>query len=169
MKFKPLPPLEELKEHLDYNPDTGIITWKKPTHQCIKVGQEAGYITYYGYKAIEFKRQQYRLHRIAYYMYHGIDPLEKMVDHENRNKQDNWIKNLRLATCPENGRNRKLHKNNTSGITGVTWDKREGKWKAHINLNGKHKSLGWYINIQDAEQARKEGEIKYFGKFRRLD
>ena len=29
MRYKPLPPLEELKEFLDYNPDTGIFTWIK--------------------------------------------------------------------------------------------------------------------------------------------
>ena len=42
MKAKPLPPLEELKEFLDYNPDTGIFTWKKQVAPNIKVGQKAG-------------------------------------------------------------------------------------------------------------------------------
>ena len=167
-KHLPLPPLEELKEFLDYNPDTGIIIWKKSPSNRVKVGGEAGYITYHGYKAIKFKNQQYRFHRIAYYMHHGIDPLGKMVDHENLNKQDNWIKNLRLATRPENGWNRKLNTNNTSGVMGVCWLEKRKRWVAQIKVNGK---TMWrsFVNKEDAIQARKEAEKKYFGKFRRSD
>ena len=50
MIARPLPPLEELKEFLDYNPDTGIFTWKKQVAPNIKVGQKAGVMhswTYY--------------------------------------------------------------------------------------------------------------------------
>tara|TARA_R100000963_G_C4583449_1_gene63475 strand:+ start:38 stop:550 length:513 start_codon:yes stop_codon:yes gene_type:complete len=170
MKIKPLPPLEELKEVLDYNPDTGIIIWKKKVRGNVEIGQEAGSVNSKGYRIIKFKRKQYLAHRIAYYMYHGIDPLEKkLLDHENLNKQDNWIKNLRLATHQENGRNRNLNKNNTSGATGVGWHKIRRKWEAHIKVNFKKKFLGFFVNKEDAIQARKEGEKKYFGKFRRLD
>ena len=168
-KNLPLPPLEELKEVLDYNPDTGVIIWKKKVSGNVEIGQEAGYITYYGYKAIKFKSQQYRFHRIAYYMHHGIDPLEKMVDHENLNKQDNWIKNLRLATRPENGRNAKLRSTNISGVTGVFWRKTHKKWAAVIGVNGGKIWLGQFVNKEDADQVRKEAEKKYFGKFRRKD
>ena len=173
MKFHPLPPLEELKEHFDYNPDTGIIIWKKPTNPRIKVGAEAGHKTVKTknlvYREIKFNYTQYKAHRLAYYMYHGIDPRNNDVDHEDRNGLNNKINNLRLATRLENSRNRKFQKNNTSGVTGVTWDKRRGRWVAQLKLNGKYKFLGYYLNIQDAAQARKEGEKKYFGKFRRQD
>ncbi len=169
MKIKPLPPLEELKEVLDYNPDTGIIIWKKKVRGNIEIGQEAGSVNSMGYRVIKFKRKTYLAHRIAYYMYHGIDPLEKMLDHENLNKQDNWIKNLRLATHQENGRNRNLNKNNTSGATGVYWNKGAQKWEAHIKINGKKKFLGYFLNKEDAIPVRKEAELKYFGKFRRQD
>jgi len=170
-KNLPLPPLEKLKEYLDYNPDTGVIIWKKKTSvkARIKIGQEAGSVNGKGYRIIHFKNKDYLAHRLAYYMYHGIDPLEKMLDHENLNKQDNWIKNLRLATRPENGRNRGPNKNNTSGVTGVYWHKTAQKWQAQIMVNGKTKYLGLYINKEDAIQARKEAEKKYFGKFRRKD
>jgi hypothetical protein len=172
-KFHPLPPLEELKEFLDYNPETGIFIWKKTTNPRIKVGSEAGCekvkTKNLVYREIKFNYIQYRAHRLAYYMYHGIDPRNNDIDHEDRNGLNNKINNLRLATHSDNSKNRSIAENNTSGVTGVTWDKRRGKWQAQLKLNGKHKFLGYYLNIQDAAQARKEGEKKYFGKFRRQD
>ena len=72
-KYKPLPPLEELKEYLDYNPDTGILTWIKQPVNTVEVGQEAGSKHSKGYIIISFKGNSYFAHRIAYYMYHGID------------------------------------------------------------------------------------------------
>ena len=173
MKFKPLPPLEELKEHLDYNPDTGIITWKKPTHFCVKVGEEAGCLNAQTetvvYRWIQFNHIRYKAHRLACYMYYGIDPLEKEIDHIDGNGLNNKINNLRLATHSENARNRSMAKKNTSGITGVHWNKKRKKWEAYIKVGYKQKFLGYFLNKEDAIQARKEAEKKYFGKFRRQD
>jgi len=172
-KNLPLPPLEELKEFFDYNPDTGIIIWKKPTNQRIKVGQEAGSLNVRTknlvYRLIKFNHGNYKAHRLAYYMHHGIDPRNNDIDHEDGNGLNNKINNLRVATRSENGRNRKLQKNNTSGVTGVAWDKKRRRWEARIKINGKVRYLGYYPNIQDAIQVRKEAEKKYFGKFRRSD
>jgi len=165
MKHRPLPPLEELKEFLDYNPDTGIITWKK-AKQGIRVGQVGGAINSDDRKTrmqIYFNCICYMLHRVAYYIYHGVDPLEKQIDHIDGNPLNNKIDNLRLATNEENQRNRSISKNNTSGTTGVTWIKECQKWRAHIkNIN-----LGHFINKEDAIQTRIEAEKKYFGEFRR--
>jgi len=170
MKYRPLPPLEELKEFLDYNPDTGIFTWIKKPNRRVKVGQVAGTMTSKGYVRIQFKDIRYLAHRLAYYMYHGVDPLENLVDHKYGHNSNNNIKNLRLATNPQNGRNRvNLPSNNTSGVIGVYWDKTVKKWRATLMLNGKRKNLGYFINKEDAVKARKEGAIKYFGDFRSKD
>ena len=56
----------------------------------------------------------------------------------------------------------KLLSNNTSGYTGVTWDKNRNKWIAQIVFKDKRIFLGRYTNIEDAIQARKEAEYKYF-------
>ena len=58
--------------------------------------------------------------------------------------------------------NRRLQSNNTSGYTGVSFDKKTNKWMARINKV----TLGYFENIEDAIKARKEAEIKYFGEFR---
>jgi len=168
MKNTPLPPLEELKEYLDYNPDTGEFTWKKATHKRIKIGQEAGTISK-GYRRIQFNKKKCQAHRLAYYMYHGIDPLESEVDHIDGNYYNNKIDNLRLATHGENQRNRKLQINNTSGRTGVCWYKRYQTWASYIYVDKKRIHLGSFTDKEDAIQAREEAEIKYFGEFRRQD
>ena len=163
-----MPPLEELKEFLDYNPDTGIFTWIKKPCKKINVGQQAGTINNKGYIQITFRGFLYLAHRLAYYMYHGVDPLENLVDHKYGDKSNNKIKDLRLANNSQNGANHiKLRSDNTSGVTGVYWCKTRKKWVAAIKVNGKRKQLGGYfINKEDAIKARKEGEIKYFGDFR---
>ena len=106
-------------------------------------------------------------------MYYGVDPLENEVDHENGNKSDNTIKNLRLATHANNTKNRKLSKNNTSGKSGVVWVEKNKNWtpywESNIRINGRRIYLGCFTNKEDAIKAREEAEIKYFGEFRRKE
>lgn len=64
--------------------------------------------------------------------------------------------------------NRKLNKNNSSGVTGVTYDKRRKKWAAQITFKNKGYSLGRYPKKRDAIRARKEAEECFFGKYREM-
>jgi len=175
MKFIPLPPLEELKEYLDYNPDTGILTWIK-NRGCMKKGQQVGSLHKGNtcvYLRMQFKGKPYVVHRLAYFIYHGIDPLEKNIDHRDGNGLNNKITNLRLATASSNGHNRSLSKNNTSGKSGVSWMSFRkygtGRWIARITFNNECIYLGSYVNKKDAIQVRNEAEKKYYGEFRRQD
>ena len=100
-------------------------------------------------------------------MYHGVDPLENLVDHKYGDGSNNKIKDLTLATYSQNGINRvNLNRNNTSGVIGVCWHKRFKKWQAQIIVNKVYKYLGSFTNKEDAIKARREAEIKYFGDFR---
>lgn len=83
--------------------------------------------------------------------------------YRNRNKLDNRKENLRVATATENVLNRGIYKNNTSGIRGVSFNKRKNKWVARLTYNKKVISLGYFNNLEDAKKARLDGEIKYFG------
>ena len=170
MKANPLPPLEELKEFLDYNPDTGIFTWIKKPSRKIKVGQVAGRASANGYVRIKFKYIDYYAHRLAYYMYHGVDPLESLVDHKYGDGSNNKIKNLRLANKFQNSTNRvNLPSNNTSGVIGVSWNKKLKKWQVQIIVNKVQKHLGLFTNKEEAIKVRREAEIKYYGDFRSKD
>lgn len=50
--------------------------------------------------------------------------------------------------------NQRMQNNNTSGFTGVDWDKRYSKWRARIQIYGKCKYIGYFYNIEDAVKAR---------------
>lgn len=94
-----------------------------------------------------------------------------VIDHKthpygNEHKIDNRKQNLRIVTKQKNQINRSLQSNNTSGCTGVWLDKRRQKWVAQIIIDGKHIHLGQFIDKEDAINARKEAEVKYFGEYR---
>lgn len=89
----------------------------------------------------------------------------EFVDHINGDKLDNRLSNLRIVTNQQNCMNRKLVSNNTSGVTGVYWNKGMSKWQAQIMYKRKYMYLGCYDNIEDAVKARKDAEKKYFGEF----
>src|SRR4051812_22882030 len=62
-------------------------------------------------------------------------------DHINRDIHDNRRENLRVATRSQNGANRKVMSNNTSGFRGVIYlPKLEGKkpWRAQPKKDGKY-------------------------------
>ena len=55
-----------------------------------------------------------------------------------------------------------LCKNNTSGVTGVYWEKSTNKWNARIEFQKRKINLGYFSSFEDAVNARKEAEEKYF-------
>ena len=78
-----------------------------------------------------------------------------VVDHINRDGLDNRRCNLRLATKAQNGANRKLNSNSTSGAKGVVWATNKGKWRVLVGLNGKKHHGGYFESVAEAhERAR---------------
>ena len=95
-----------------------------------------------------------------------MNPSDDMVvDHINHNKLDNRRENLRVCTAHQNSMNKSKYCNNTSGVTGVVWDKLRNKWKAQICINSKMKHLGYYNTKEEAIEARRLAEIEYYGEF----
>ena len=93
-------------------------------------------------------------------------PDDMMVDHINRNPLDNRKSNLRIVNNQQNSMNKGHQKRNTSGHKGVSWDKSRNKWYAYITVNYKLINLGRFSILEDAIEARKKAEIKYFGEYR---
>lgn len=88
------------------------------------------------------------------------------VDHiKSDAKYDNRKSNLRIATQSQNRMNCKLRSNNKSGVTGVNWHKAYNKWKARITKDGKEIHLGYFENLNDAIEARKQAEQIMFGEW----
>lgn len=72
--------------------------------------------------------------------------------------------NCRWADDFEQARNQRIRKSNTSGVRGVNWHRKSGKWTARIAVNGKRIHLGDFVHIESAAIARVKAELKYFGK-----
>jgi hypothetical protein len=97
-------------------------------------------------------------------------PNGMIVDHKqhpprNGHKKDNRKENLEIKTQSQNMMNASLSSNNTSGVKGVSWSNKEQRWKVRIGINNKQIYIGTFINKQDAIDARKKAEEKYFGKY----
>ena len=54
---------------------------------------------------------------------------------------------------------------NLSGVRGVYYDGKRGKYRARIKFRRKIYNLGYFTNLEDAIKARKRAEEDYFGKF----
>ena len=87
------------------------------------------------------------------------------VDHSNWDKSNNRKSNLRIATKSENNTNIKRKTNNTSGYTGVTVNKRTGKYVARITKNKRRIYLGTFNSFEDAINARHEAELVLHGEW----
>ena len=85
--------------------------------------------------------------------------------HGKDTRYDNRKENLRIVTTQQNSMNSALYKNSTSGVTGVTWHKRDNVWQARIKVGYKYIHLGYFDNFENAVKARKEAEDKYFGEY----
>ena len=142
MRFKKLPDLEYLREILDYDPETGVFTWKKKIASRQYIGEEAGHVDNKGYLVIGISKQNYKAHRLAYYYVTGCDPRELQIDHADRDKLNNSFSNLRLANNSGNMHNR--------GLTGVHFHKLTQKWQASITHDNVRHYLGLFANVFDA-------------------
>ncbi len=91
--------------------------------------------------------------------------INQCVDHINKNKADNRKQNLRICKHAENDMNRSVYKNNSSGISGVRYDKQRNKWVANITYQNTRIFLGRFDSKEEAVKARLDKEISLFKDF----
>ena len=144
----------ELKSLLDYNSITGLFKWKNLNYST------TGCINGDGYINIKINNKIYLAHQLAVLYITGIFPIDQ-VDHGNHIRSDNRWSNLSEATYASNSKNKSKAKNNTSGVTGVRWNKRDKRWVARIKVNGKQLHLGNFKNKTDAIAARLAANTEY--------
>ena len=56
----------------------------------------------------------------------------------------------------------KINANSSSGIRGVFFNRRTGKWRATLKFQGQYHYLGEFANVEDAIKARQRAEETYF-------
>jgi hypothetical protein len=132
-----LPTYERLHQVFDYK-DGHLV--RKDT------GLQTGHVHLYGYVKIRLDNKTYMEHRLIWKMFNK-DFETGTLDHINNNRSDNRIENLRIASRAENNRNAVLRKDNTSGVKGVNWNKRDMRWTASIMVDGKRKALGNFKDL----------------------
>ncbi|BAR92414.1 endonuclease [Pseudomonas phage PS-1] len=157
---------QKLRMLLDYNPETGDLTWR---HRIPDSGafnskfagkiagtiktEPSGYkkrnirVTISGNSALTINAS-----KVSWLIHYGEEPSGE-IDHVDGNALNNRISNLRCVPRTINMLNKSKYKNNTSGITGVSWHKQHGKWAAQACIDGKNRFLGSF-KTKEAAQAR---------------
>ena len=144
---------DRLRQLLSYDASTGIFTRRISQTNRVKVGDIAGSPNQKGYINIMVDGRLYPSHRLAWLYVHGEWP-RAQIDHINGTKTDNRIANLREATNSQNMQNmRTARSDNTSGLLGVRWHKRDKRWHARIMVDGKARHLGSFGSSDDAQAA----------------
>lgn len=138
---------------LNYNPETGILTWRRSPGPRSPEDSVAGSLNGDGYLTIQFSNKSYQAHRIAWYLHYKTDPGELEIDHDNGIKTDNRISNLRPATHQQNSFNSTKSSTNTSGIKGISWDSKSASWRARVMINSKSVHVGRFHTIEQAQKA----------------
>lgn len=172
-KYQSEPSQKWLQAALDYNPETGVFTWKGGRLNTAGrritrfVGAVAGFRRKDGYIEIGCGTLGHFLaHRLAWIYMHGAPP-KSLIDHKNQNRSDNRIENLRAADRSENARNSRCSSNNTSGHKGVSWIGRRNKWRVQLVLNKRMAFSGNFDRLEDAVEAIKAAREKLHGEFAR--
>jgi hypothetical protein len=151
-----------------YDPASGVLSYRRGVKGAGKsAGDEAGYVCpTNGYRMVGVNYKRPLVHRVIWKMVHGVDAI-KDIDHIDGNRLNNRIENLREATASQNGANAKLGKGNKSGVKGVYWWARVGKWQAAITHRREKIDLGRYDKLEDAATAVRVARERLHGEFAR--
>jgi len=162
---------EIVRELLDYNPETGILTWKqRGRHWFTKdqywkrwntryAGKQAAKSINrrpgdgYSIRKLQVLWKNYTAHKIIWLWMTGEFPKDQ-VDHIDRDGTNNKWSNLREADSFGNAKNRSKLRSNTSGVTGVNWHSSSNRWHARVSVDGFRHTLGFFAEDDLASAAK---------------
>ena len=163
---------EIVRELLDYNPDTGALTWKerdqkwfneerhcKAWNNRLANNPALSRVDRNGYLNGEMFGRFYLSHRIIWLWMTGQWP--NIIDHINGVTNDNKWHNLRNVDAHENCKNRRRSKTNTSGVTGVYLAFNGCSWVADIRDYLKVRRRWYFKTKEEAILRRKAAEILF--------
>jgi hypothetical protein len=146
--------IETLRDEFSYEPQTGLLRWRKPAGRAgrIPAGTVAGSLNHYGYIEVRVSGKLLKAHRVIWALMNGVWPQHE-IDHIDGDRSNNAWDNIREATHEQNLCNRGPQKNNTSGFKGVSWHRPSGKFRAAIKARGKHHYIGLFSTAAEASAA----------------
>ncbi len=151
--------IERLCEVFDYDPLTGIIIRKMgskgyhPNRQITRKNDK-------GYLVTTLDGKTYRVHQLIWFINYGSFVDE--IDHENRVRDDNRLRNLRLPTRLQNVVNSGPK---SAGYKGVTFCKCTQRWRAQIGFEYRNIHIGRYDTAELAALAYNKKARELFGEF----
>ncbi len=177
MRIGALPSVDTLNALLSYTAETGELRWKhrgpewftggKQTaahNAAIWNGKNAGKLIRAplrnGHLTVGLLGATALAHRVAWKMTTGEDP-GNVIDHIDGNPANNRISNLRVVSQTINSRNAKLSKNSKTGVNGVTFHERTGRWHARIMVSRKGIFLGSFATLEEAVAARRKADAEH--------
>lgn len=177
-KPKMLPDAERLRDILDYDPESGTLSWRARPRKTVRsnrrgigntrwAGKPAGSTHSSGHRNISIDGERYFAHRVIWKWMTGEEP-EFEVDHADTDKANDRWSNLRLATHSQNSINRPIRPDNTSGARGVDWNKAKGKWRVRIHADGRCHSVGYFVDLESARAAYAKAAAGLHGEYARI-
>lgn len=159
--------VERVREVLDYNPETGVFTWKI-SRKGAPFGKVAGSLGggddgLYWVICVDYER--YYAHRLAWFYVYGVWPTR--LDHKDTIKHHNAILNLREATTVQNSGNMRAHRKNKLGLKGVRLHSSGRYYQARIGVDHKDIHLGYFPTAEEAHEAYMVAAKKLHGDFAR--
>ena len=143
---------EYARSVLDYDPESGYLSWKTQVAFRVKPGDEAGWIRPEGYREVSLLGKSYKVHRVAFLLVNGEWP-KFHVDHINGVRDDNRWENLRDVPRRINNENqRQAAPRSKVGLLGVRHIARlkHNPYNAQIKVKGKVIALGCYPTPEEA-------------------
>lgn len=171
MEKRLIPTLSQIRSILEADLEIGRLFWKKRPESLFAnkaaaviwnkkyPGREAfTAINSAGYRVGKIFDQYHRAHRVIWLLHTGKWPLSG-IDHIDGIRSNNGISNLREVCQSGNNLNRAMSRNNTSGITGVSWHSSSSRWQATIQVGGVARHLGYFELKRDAHMARQREQV----------
>lgn len=160
-KVRPSP--SRLREVLNYNKTSGLLTWKVRAGPKT-AGSPAGCRLKKGYLHVGIDGQLFLGHVLVWTIVKGRWPVGE-IDHRNLDRRDNSWKNLREANDSENAANRPKRGDSLQPYKGV---RLQGKrWRAMTSINGRRQHLGYFKTAELAAAAYLAKQIEIHGDFAR--
>ena len=174
---------EYLHELFTYNEEEGCLYWKeRPQSHFSNKRAHTKFNKEWAYKKVGHRSDgnghtittiqdiNHPTKDIIWIWHYGDIPSGYIVDFIDCDKNNSFIDNLKLYDKYFKEAQRKMQKDNTSGVKGVRWNGKYGHWAASLGYKRKEIYLGVSKDKDEAIAMRLAAEIKYHGQImQRID